>query len=112
MSRQTCTDHCTGCGEHFHGLGAFDLHRRGGECLEPMAVLGTEGTKREGDHLLQIWTREGSCDKGRGCWDNGKRVRWDKPVTVWQVAVTEVQRERLSGLWGRKSDTEIQAGLL
>ncbi len=112
VHRLTCTSHCANCGEHFHGLGAFDLHRRGGECLNPGAILGAEGTKREGTPLLQIWTHDGSCDKEVGCWRDGKRVRWSAPVTVWQVVITDAQRERLSEAWGRKSDGSLQPALL
>ena len=81
--RQTCTDHCAGCGRHFHGLGAFDAHRREGECCDPEMVVGQRG-KHEGEALLQVWTETGSCDKDAGCWKDGKRDHYVTPVVVWQ----------------------------
>lgn len=112
MPRQTCTDHCRGCGEHFHGLGAFDLHRRGGECHNPETVVGAAGSRKAGIPLLQAWTHDGSCDKENGCWQDGKRVKWEEGVTVWQVAVSEAQRERLRELGGKESDAAMQPSLL
>lgn len=93
--RRTCTDHCATCDLHFHGLGAFDAHRRNGYCAEPGEVLYPEGSKREGQPMLQVWTAQGSCEHMRGCWQDGRRVRWEEPVTVWQMAVSEADRERL-----------------
>lgn len=95
--RQTCTDHCAGCGRHFHGLGAFDQHRTDGFCADPAGVLIRSG-KREGQPALQVWTDEGFCDKERGCWDDGRRVRYVTPVTIYQVSTTEEQRAALAAL--------------
>jgi hypothetical protein len=56
--RQTCTAHCAGCNEHFHGLTAFDAHRRGDPdnryCAAP-----EEATNKDGRLLLQAWTETG-----------------------------------------------------
>ena len=78
---QTCTDHCAGCNRHFHGLTAFDAHRRGGECQEPSEIVG----EKSGEHTLRVWTDEGNCDKMRGCWHDGKRLHFETPVTIWQM---------------------------
>lgn len=75
--RMTCTDHCATCGRHFHGLTAFDAHRKDGECLEPSEVFSEKGRQK-----LQAWTEDGWCDKQS--WHDGKRTGWDHPVTVWQ----------------------------
>ncbi len=82
--RQTCTDHCTACGQHFHGLKAFEYHQQGGQCNSPGLVVAKRG-KREGQPLLQLWTATGSCNKELGCWVNGKILKWIEPVTIWQV---------------------------
>ena len=88
MTKQTCLDHCARCDRHFHGLTAFDLHQRDGECLDPSSVLYGPDSKRSGDARLQAWTLDGWCNK---------RIRpgWDHPVTIWQVATTEEQRRRM-----------------
>ena len=95
--RPTCTDHCTGCGRHFHGLAAFDRHRVDGHCTDPVGLLmrSKGGDERPS---LQQWTPDGYCDKERGCWEEGKRVRYVHPVTIWQVATTEEQRLALAEL--------------
>ena len=89
--RQTCTDHCVACGFHFHSLGAFDAHRQDGKCCDPATAVVQSG-KRVGEPSLQAWTREGWCDKMVGCWQDGKRVRWEHPVTIWQGRATDQQR--------------------
>ena len=71
--RQTCTAHCSACGNHFHGVSAFDAHRRAGDCVAPAIAMSTEGRV-----LLQIWTNDGVCTL-----ENGP-VR--EHVTVWQGA--------------------------
>ena len=90
--KQTCTDHCTTCGRHFHGLKAFDAHRQSGECTEPLTAVSLKGRQ-----LLQLWTADGWCELARESWDGEKRVPLH-PVDVWQVATTEEQRARLAGL--------------
>jgi hypothetical protein len=48
------TGHCSGCHRTFDGLGAFDRHHRGGECLDPAGVTNEAGelvyTSRPGSH--------------------------------------------------------------
>lgn len=108
--RQTCTDHATCCGQHFHGLGAFDAHRAGGICRDAGDVTYRTG-KRTGENVLQVWTDDGYCDKMRGCWVDGKRVQHEHPVTVWQIATTDEQRSRLQGAWGSQGDeSDAQMG--
>jgi hypothetical protein len=102
LKRQTCTDHCAACDSHFHGLSAFDLHQQGGYCHEPAEVTLRSG-KRKGESALRAWTHEGSCDKSDGCWQDGKRVRWEHPVSVWQRATDDNPRERLHGLTRKDS---------
>lgn len=92
-ARQTCTDHCRTCLRHFHGIGAFDAHRQNGQCMPPAGAVSGKGRL-----LLQMWTTEGYCDREKGCWKDGKRVTWLHPVEIWQVAMSEEQRERLAGL--------------
>ena len=79
-ARQTCTDHCSTCGRHFHGLGAFDAHRRENTCGAPETALNTKGRL-----VLQVWTLDGYCQLTPGCWRDGKRDHWEHPVTIWQV---------------------------
>lgn len=102
--RQTCTDHCAGCGSHFHGLGAFEAHRREQRCLIPEAALTAKGQP-----LLQVWTENGSCDKETGCWQDGKRVRYVEGVTIWQRYLSPEGLQRLEG-W--KSGAAAQGSLL
>lgn len=88
MSRQTCTDHCGGCGRHFHSLAAFDCHRVGGfedpadprRCADP----ATEALK------LQIWTQEGYCDLSES-----ESVH---PVVIWQMVPNRSAQERFARL--------------
>jgi len=108
--RQTCTDHCCGCGQHFHGLTAFDAHRVDGICREAGEVLYGAG-KRQGQPILQVWTDEGCCDKEAGCWSEGKRLRYAEGVSIWQIAVTTEQRERLQRAWSNESDAQIGLAL-
>ena len=93
--RATCTDHCTRCQCHFHGLGAFDLHQRAGECLDPASVLYGPDSKRSGEARLQAYTLDGWCNEQPRHWREGKNVGWEHPVTIWQVATTEEQRQRM-----------------
>lgn len=81
-ARPTCTDHCSTCSRHFHGLTAFDAHRKDGECIEPLAAISERGKPK-----LQLWTAAGFCDKNS--WHNGKREGWDHPVEIWQGYVKE-----------------------
>jgi len=56
-------------------------------------------SKKGDEHpSLQQWTPEGFCDKMRGCWEDGRRIRYEHPVTIWQVATTEEQRLALAAL--------------
>ncbi len=82
---QTCTDHCVGCGSHFHGLKAFDLHRVGQVCTPPHMAQKARG-KATGALSLQVWTMVGYCDKEAGCWSEGKRIKYSYPVTIYQAA--------------------------
>lgn len=79
VKRQTCTDHCSTCGRHFHGTGAFDAHRQQGECVEPAEAVNSKGAP-----LLQEWTTDGWCSLTPGCWEEGRKLRYAYPVTVWQ----------------------------
>ena len=106
--RQTCTDHCVGCGSHFHGLGAFDVHRQGGKCHDP-ATAAVQSGKREGQPVLQAWTDDGWCDKMRGCWQDGKRVQWEHPVTVWQVRMSEQERAHIESVRSGSRNLTAQA---
>ena len=101
-ARQTCTDHCAGCGAHFHGLGAFDAHRQDNECQMPSETLIRSG-RRKGEPSLQVWTAAGFCDKERGCWQDGRRVAFVSPVTIYQLATTEEQRQALAMLNARRT---------
>jgi hypothetical protein len=99
--RRTCIDHCAGCGQHFHGLGAFDAHRKGGYCHDPLEVLYGPDSKRSGQPVLQAWTTDGYCDKERGCWIDGKRDHYVEGVTIWQIASTPEQAAALLKLGQR-----------
>ena len=96
----TCTDHCAGCDRHFHGIRAFDLHRVDFQCFDPHDLVTN---KRDGtsDPALQIWTNEGHCTLGAGCRKEGKVVRIDTQVTVWQPYQTPAVAEKLKALRGR-----------
>jgi hypothetical protein len=73
--RQTCTDHCSKCGQHFHGLHAFDAHLR--RVNEGTNYLGARSYDL--DHVvgstvgLQPWTTTSHCD-----------FTGQTEVTVWQ----------------------------
>ena len=85
MSRSTCTDHAACCDRHFHGLGAFDLHRKSGVCTPPEDVLVKDRP------ALQVWTTDGYCRLGKG-------GVVSEHVTIWQKVMTELQREALQKL--------------
>lgn len=91
--RQTCTDHCSTCGQHFHGLKAFDIHQRNGMCSYQAGEPGRQA--------ISVWTEDGSCSKVKGCWENGQLVRWEYPVTIWQMTPREGDAERLLKLSGQ-----------
>jgi hypothetical protein len=83
---QTCTSHCselTGCGQHFHGLAAYDRH------LQRIPESEEGETRRYRlEHLtgeeagLDAWTTTGRCDLTPG---SDEPV---EPVTIWQMPGT------------------------
>ena len=88
MSRTTCTYHCrgypySGCDGHFSSLGAFDRHRTGPmhdrRCVDPVD-----------DDRFEPLTGDGFCAHIRP----GPR----EGVTVWTLAGTAADRERLNAL--------------
>ncbi len=87
--RQTCTDHCGGCNQHFHGLKAFDAHRLGMKCTP-----GAEAIGRKDQPLLQAWTTNGWCSLQTGCRAEGHIVQWLNPVTIWQTYGTSYKGPR------------------
>jgi len=82
--RQTCTDHCAGCNQHFHGLGAFERHRQNGSCALGGSAVASKG-KNVGQPLLQAWTEQGWCALQSGSTRDGVIVNWHHPVPIWQV---------------------------
>jgi hypothetical protein len=83
-NRQTCTDHCD-CGQHFHGLKAFDAHfvrlpKRNKWGSKDYDLIHLPGQEVEG---LQAWTEDGWCDL---CDPT------EHPVTVWQVVQSPAQK--------------------
>lgn len=89
MKRQTCTDYCSGCGRHFHGLGAFDAHRVGQfgvdrHCGDPTGLSG-----------LQVWTEAGYCD-----------FTDSHPTTIWQDSRSAAR----GAAWRRGRDGEARNG--
>jgi hypothetical protein len=56
------------------------------------------GLKRSGQPVLQVWTDSGSCDHEAGCYCDGRLVSYREPVTVWQIAPSPEQQERLQAL--------------
>ena len=86
--RRTCTEHCATCNRHFHGLNTFDAHIRTGECVEPDSILNTKGMP-----FAQVWTEDGWCDLEKGCWHDGRRVKYMHPVTIWQTYVRDPLQE-------------------
>ncbi len=91
LPRPFCTDHCASCGCHFHGLGAFDLHRQDGECCDPADVTATDRNSEQ-HPALQVWTDTGFCR-----WQ-GPSVRVNSPVAIWQVWQSPEHREALARL--------------
>jgi hypothetical protein len=104
MRATTCTNHCSGCGRHFHSLESFDLHRTGdyGEplgseggrrCLSPLDVLGAgramrlEPLAEDGERRVGGENANGSPRAGVG-------------VTIWARAGVAARREALSQLGG------------
>lgn len=96
--RRTCTDHAVCCGQHFHGLAAFDAHRKDGICRDASEVLYGVNSKRYGEPVLQAWTASGSCALETGCYVDGKLDHYVEGVTIWQIAPTPEQAARLREL--------------
>lgn len=48
----TNTCHCGACCRTFVGIGAFDRHRRGGQCADPVEI----GMIRAGGRAYEAWT--------------------------------------------------------
>ncbi len=108
MANQHCREHCAACDRHFHGVGAFDTHRRDFDCLDPETA-----TTEKGNRLLQALTDEGDCDLMPGCWVDGKRVRLVYPVVIWQKPITDKQREwQLSQTLSRSRRLDGQSGTI
>jgi len=82
MSKLTCTSHCAGCDQHFHGVSAFDRHREDGACERGDRTVVQTG-KHQGEPALQVWTADGHCDKMKGCWKDGRRLKYVHPVTIY-----------------------------
>lgn len=100
---QTCTDHCGRCGRHFHGVGAFDAHRRDGACADPLELAYGVDSQRSGRLILQPWTTSGRCSLAAGCYADGRLVRYEEPVTVWQIAQTAERTAALTALRAARS---------
>jgi len=96
--KSTCTDHCSACGRHFHGLAAFDAHRVDSACIDPSTAENSKGKS-----LLQVWVTDGFCDKVAGCWVDGRYDHHVHPVTIWQTFKTEAQVEQLASLRSRQA---------
>lgn len=92
-----CHSHCCRCGRHFAGVKAFDLHRPEGYCREPEDLRIT-GRDRHTRRALQPWTHEGRCRLGDDCYHEGRLVRVDGPVTIWQEWQSPAQRAALERL--------------
>lgn len=109
--RQTCTDHCATCNQHFHGLKAFDAHLNDNgervECCEGWVAIIIDRQQKIRP-ALQQWTTEGWCELQKGCWADGRRVSWEHPVTIWQVALTDkalaARQEWLQGQHSKESE--------
>ena len=101
VRRQTCTSHCAACSQHFAGLGAFDAHRKDGVCFDASEVLYGVNSKKSGQAMLQAWTTVGSCALMPGCYSNGKLVQYVEGVTIWQIATTEEEREKLKAAFNQ-----------
>lgn len=91
-----CIAHCTACDAHFTGLAPFDAHRENGECVDPGTVRFGEKSSRAGQPVLQAI--KGRCDKLHGSWKDGKRLRWEEGIDLWQMSVSEAD-ERQAVLW-------------
>lgn len=86
--KQTCTYHCSECGQHFHGLGAYDAHL----VRTPNRDAPTRSYDLNHEAGLAVglrpWTRTGTCEL------TGQTL---EPVLVWQLIPTAEAVQR----WGR-----------
>jgi hypothetical protein len=94
VRRQTCTDHCSACGRHFHGLAAFDAHlHRVGEGINAHGARTYELEHLDGGEAgLEAWTTSGDCDLA---------TPEQSGITVWRLPMSEKDRERLAKLAGK-----------
>src|SRR5215203_2845720 len=108
MGAFACTNHCAACGAHFHSTAAFDMHRRDGECIEPLddprfAAL-TETGKCELDSRVPYTPLDsGNAQVYPAGWRHGDppMLRVAEPVTIWTDAkALERARQRFGGFAG------------
>lgn len=59
--RVTCTNHCAGCGSHFHSLTAFEAHRQGEFGVERYCEEPADLRNRKGEPRLAPLSTDGSC---------------------------------------------------
>lgn len=96
-----CHDHCVSCGQHFVSIGAFDAHRRDGQCATmPLRVfsLSKDGVKTP---VLSVKTANGVCRLSDGCYQDGRLVHEVTGITVYELTTTAAQRTERGAPVGR-----------
>jgi len=66
--------HCAKCHRHFGGVAGFDMHRKGGECVDPATLLTEKGKPR-----LVYRTSGLSVTSSSGVTSTGGVLAWRAP---------------------------------
>lgn len=86
MTRITCTSHCVGCGRHFAGDKAFDMHRQGDH------AAGTRHCFSPLDDRLTIAAEDGVCRLA------GETVLDPVPIIGFEASRAPTEYARLASL--------------
>ncbi len=88
-ARQTCTDHCSFCGGHYHGQGAYDAHlQRFDEGPNAQGARSYRLQHADGSEVgLKAWTMDGVCELSRPAQEG---------VTIWQKPLSARDQQRLA----------------
>jgi hypothetical protein len=104
MGSTNCTAHCAGCGRHFAGNQAFDMHRRGDPaagrryCVAPLE-----------EPRLMVATEDGVCRIGEHA--AGEMLTL-YPVTVYGLAANRTDAKRAQYAALRRNGDGMSLGRL
>jgi hypothetical protein len=94
---KACRSHCRKCNLCFSSDAAFDLHltHEGGDAYHELPA----DIRHPKSGVARLDQAPGLCHHQIGCWENGRLVK-EVPMTIWSVAMSDAERQRLQGLRG------------